>query len=218
MFIRAVALTVSALAFAPRAASAQPPPPRAPLFRATVHTGYALPLGATEKDIPLHVNAAGQIPVGVDLGVRVARPLIVGVYGQVGTVLTRSSNDWTSVCPAAADCSGTDVQAGVQAHYHFAPGQRLDPWLGMGIGYEWYTLHAPDARFKWGGIQVANLQAGLDISLGSVISVGPFLGLAMAQFTQLDVSPADKGFSGPVQNPGIHDWLTMGARGSADFL
>ncbi len=217
MLLRVAVLTASALSFAPLAAAAEPPP-RAPLFRVGVHTGWAVPLGATEKDVPLHVNAAGQIPVGVDLGVRVARPVIVGLYAQYGAVITRSSNDWTSVCQIGQDCSGSDVHLGVQAHYHFAPGQRLDPWLGMGIGYETYTLHAAGTRFKWSGIEVANVQIGLDVGLGRVISVGPFLGLAMAQFSKLDVTPADQGFSGPVQNPGIHDWFCMGARGSVDFL
>lgn len=212
MSVRPVALLVAALSCAPVQASADP------LVRATVHAGFGLPLGSTDKDTRLRTNAAAQIPVGVDVGVRVVRSLIVGVYAQYGAVITKSSGDWTSVCPVADDCTGTDTHVGVQAHYHFSPAQGVDPWVGMGIGYEWYSVHATRARYTWRGIEIANLEGGADFSLGRAVSVGPFLGVSVGQFSKLSVDPASAGFGGPLENTGIHEWFSIGARGSVDFL
>ena len=96
-----------------------------PALEIGVRTGVALPLGSVVSGTQLSDSLDAQIPVQLDFGFRPDPHLFVGAYGSYGFVLPASG-----VCQGGS-CSGSDIRAGLEAQYHFRPGRRFDPWLGV---------------------------------------------------------------------------------------
>jgi hypothetical protein len=55
----------------------------------------------------------------------------------------------------------------------------VKPWVGAGIGYEWLSLTSKaggvEATSSLRGLEAFNLQAGLQLSLLPVLSLGPYV-------------------------------------------
>ena len=63
-----------------------------------------------------------RVPIMVDAGYRIDPHLHVGASFMYGFL-------------SCAFCNvAREVDLGVEAHYDFAPEQRLDPWVGLGAG------------------------------------------------------------------------------------
>src|SRR5690606_7273512 len=45
-------------------------------------------------------------------------------------------------CPTAASCHFTDARLMAWVKHHFSPNSSTDPWLGVGLGYEWLSVVA----------------------------------------------------------------------------
>src|SRR6185436_5829049 len=99
---------------------------------------------ANDHGEDLNGVAAGQIPLWFDIGARLGGHVFVGGYFQYGFVVLadRISNDCEDADNApgvSASCSAQDLRLGANVHYHFGgPGASLDPWIGGGLGYEWF--------------------------------------------------------------------------------
>jgi hypothetical protein len=145
--------------------------------------------------------SAGAIPLIVDLGWRFLPQLYLGAYGQVAPVVVRTGTD---ACPDSADCSGVNWRIGVELDYHPLPASRLDPYVGVGAGYE--MLHrsvngpitvsssavgttgmgggtgttAPksgmtNASIIDQGWEMAAVTLGLDVRASDMLGIGPFV-------------------------------------------
>ena len=111
----------------------------------------------------------------------------------------------------------------------------MDPWLGVGIGYEsltFRTLRVVDftdpstgddrqAELRLGerlGGPELTLQGGLDFLVAPSLTIGPYLSGTLAAYTRdgikcsLDEVPCanDTDISGS----GFHSWLGLGVRGT----
>lgn len=204
-------------------------------FELGLRTGYALPLGryadvrqigsTVQDDVnALSDDAYGAIPLWLDLGYRLTPALVIGVYNMFGLVLPKSgaaSDPLGGGCPEGLDCFAIGVRFGVQAQYRFLPGAPVDPWLGLGLGYEWITSHVEGRVFgipidvvtDHAGLELLHLQGGVDWHLARALALGPFASVSAMQYTSC--SATLDGDESPCRLPdkAWHGWLVLGVRG-----
>ena len=190
--------------------------------------GYGIPLGRVTGDTndELSSTISGTVPIQADVGVRVLPQLMLGAYFQYGFGFV---GDTTSdVCDEiGADCSTRDVRLGVQGQVHFSPGETTDPWLGLGVGYEWLTIaleastlsESATVKATAHGLEFLQLQGGLDFQAGEHGGFGPFLSLSLAQFSRVSASCSGdcEGIdpdSESIEDQATHQWLMLGLRGT----
>ena len=194
-------------------------------FEAGVRAGIGIPFGEVgETQGDLDDAAALQIPLQLDVGVRLFGSWFVGAYLQYGFAII---SDDLAGCDDSdlldVDCSGSDVRLGIQVHYHFMPRNKLDPWLGLGFGYEWATLNLEGGNVKiaatYSGFEFFALQFGLDIEISKHVRLGPFLSFSLAVYDDVSVECSGNNFCGggffdEIQETTMHEWLMLGVRAS----
>jgi hypothetical protein len=196
-------------------------------FEAGLRLGYGIPLGDVTGEGgggDLADGIEGQIPIILDVGYRVIPQLFVGLYAQYGFGFVGDVID--AACDASSEisCSAHDIRLGIEGHFHFMPGEKLDPWIGLGLGYEWLTLGVEgggaEVSITASGFEFFNLQAGLDIAASEHFYVGPFLSVSFAQYSDLSVDCSSNNFcdgfgaDGDIEETAIHEWLMLGVRGA----
>jgi hypothetical protein len=201
-----VGLAAFAVSFAiASAARAQDLPPGIELG---ARLGYGLPLGDVDTHgtvgDPLGETIGHMVPIWIDAGYRLAPRWFAGLFfafapGSTGGALSRLCNSNGGLAyrdPALPDlCSVFDVRAGAEVHYHLAPGQLWDPWLGAGLGYEWLRVGFPHGETWASGFELVNLQVGLDVAVGTRVHLGPYAALTTAVYSWNDTLPSQ----GPVR-------------------
>lgn len=189
-------------------------------FEAGARIGYGIPLGEIADDIDLADGIDGQVPIWVDVGYRPIDALMIGLYFQYGIGLI--DNEACDI--DGVDCSANDIRLGVQAHYHISPEEQLDPWIGLGIGYEWLNRSVEamgtEVSSTLKGFELLNLQAGLDIAIAEHVKLGPFLSFSLGQYGSGSADCSGGGCSalgsfeadGDIDEKSLHQWLVIGAR------
>jgi len=233
---RTVAVVVSAgLLFAARAAAedffaeanpatvtavekpAGPPPDHG--VQIGLRSGFGLPFGKPyDADVSLKGDFKGVIPIWVDAGYRFNPAMYLGAYGMFGYGLMNTGNN---VCGAdGVSCSGYNVRVGINGQYHFLPKGSVDPWFGVGFGYEWLHNQAsgPGGSISqtFRGVELLGLQIGTDFEVDQNIKLGPFIGYSIGQFgygKQTYDTAQLKGTSNlGISNMALHEWLVFGVR------
>jgi opacity protein-like surface antigen len=170
--------------------------------------GYGIPMGDAADGAELGDFVSGMIPIWVDAGYMVTPNIMVGAYFQYG--IASIADDFCG----EADCSGSDVRFGVQGQYHFSPGQKIQPWAGIGVGYEIANINAEiagvEASFSTKGFEFLNLQGGADFEIANAFVLGPFASFSLGQYS----SSSSGGESEDIEDKAIHQWLTIGAKGT----
>jgi len=203
--------------------SAQRPVPTSHAIQLGLHLGYGVPFGKTGRtvtdltDDDLSASIKGQIPIGLDVGYLATPNFYVGLALQYGFGLIGSAG--TGLCDqSGVTCSTSDTSLGVGAQYHLSPTASFDPWIGLGLAYEWLDLSATfGGRTSSGtasGLQYVILQFGGDISVAQNIAVGPFVSFSAGQY--FSVSQQVTGgatVSQDITNKSFHEWLLFGVRG-----
>lgn len=254
---RAVALAVvSGAVFAASPARAQsevynappPPPPEgegryvpAPSsYRARLgpqvgaRVGFAAGSGVVYSGLNVTEGSGGAVPIILDLGWRFLPELYVGAYGQFAPVFTRQN---AISCPAGFDCWAHDWRFGVEADFHFLPRWRLDPYIGVGTGYEILesnihgTAPVPTplgtvpgnvaTNVTDSGYEFVNLTLGFDGRFDSVVGFGPFVTGTLDRYALHDGTQTvmvggtvvQTGSVAPV-TPGLHELVLAGLRGT----
>jgi hypothetical protein len=239
----ALGLWLAGAAVLPAVARAEPEqaePERAePRLHLGLRTGFGLPLGhyAAIRTVAsfrnTDVNALsddtyGAIPIWLDVGYRWSAHWMFGVYAMAGLVLPKTaetSDPLGGGCPDGLECSAFGVRLGLQAQYRFAPGESLDPWLGLGIGYEWIwsdlegeVFSIPvDASNDYAGPDLAHVQGGLDIRVSDSASLGPFLSLSAMRYTSCTATISGDTVDCELDEQSWHGWLMLGVRGALEL-
>lgn len=157
------------------------------------------------------------IPLWADLGYRIHPNWYVGAFFQYAILQFPDSCQHFA---SPVSCSGNDLRFGVNVHYHLRPNRRLDPWAGIGAGYEiahWETMYTRDTySVEFSGFEL-NLQVGLDCRVFRTtadrtlpLGIGPFVALTIAQYS--NESAKLSGYSK------THEWLMLGVRGVFDLI
>ena len=204
-----------------------------------VRTGFGVPLGTYAEQRSLagfretDVNALGDdtygaIPLWLDAGYRLTPKLMLGAYFMYGVVLPKTAESGDPLgggCPEGFDCFASGVRLGIQAQYRFLLSPTLEPWLGIGLGYEWVSSRLEgqafgiplDASTSYSGPDLLHVQGGVDFRLGRVIGLGPFMALSAMQYTSCSLELSGDASSCQLDEKGWHGWLMLGVRGSAEL-
>jgi hypothetical protein len=196
---------------------------QAPGIELGLRLGYGIPLGSAIPGSALNKNIAGEIPVLGELGYRIDPNWMVGAYGMYGFGFL--TGDERRICDANhVSCSASDLRVGAQIHYHIVPLGKIDPWVGIGFGYEWLTANgnlASNEAFASAtvrGWEFVNLQGGVDWVTSHDISIGPFVSFSFAEYTNVSTDcsgPAcGSGMSASLDSKALHNWVIVGLRGA----
>ncbi len=175
-------------------------------------TGFGIPIGKVNgyATVDISYYVVSEIPLWLDIGYMVTPDVMLGAYGQFAPLFTRN-------CDIGASCRGSDVRFGIQAQFLLSPGEKVNPWVGFGFGYEILSLGesmtGDEVTASFRGFELAHLQAGLDLRATAAIGIGPFVGCSIGQFSRAKTSNALGSTSGGLANPVMHEWLEFGVRG-----
>ncbi len=159
---------------------------------------------------------SASVPLGVGAYFRFNPHFRLGGFFEVAPL---SIDD--SACPADTDCSGTSYRLGVEGQFHFSPFRRVDPWLGLGLGYEWANFHAStydywtdttyysDTKFR--GVIFPRITGGVDFSVTPHFTLGPYFGYTVGQYDHVDYGGND---AGELAHKSFHGWFELGVRGN----
>ena len=178
-------------------------------FEAAIRLGISLQVPSLSSPLEsgtLNEGVFLTVPVGVEVGVRFAGWIFVGAdfqYGLLGGSTSSLCQDSPNV-----NCVSSTVRLGVEALVHPLGNAKLDPWLGLGTGYEWLTVRAGPGWARYGGWEILNIQVGLDVAVSSDFKVGPWFSASIGQYSALTVSGV--GADAPQQT--LHGWFSFGAR------
>ncbi|HET8538916.1 MAG TPA: hypothetical protein VFL83_03490, partial [Anaeromyxobacter sp.] len=209
MRARAVLFLALLAAAAPAAAAPAPAPDDEGLLFG-VRGGWAVAFGDLERGSPLADLAEGKLPLWLELGYRFGGHLRAALYFELAPV------SLAEPCPPATACSSFDGRFGLAFHFHPWPRTWLDPWIGAGVGIEHLRVTAPPrgealAREQsWLGLEVP-VEAGFDLALSDVFTLGPYATVSFAQFTSETVRPpGGPSTSGAVADRVTHGWGQVG--------
>lgn len=202
-------------------------------LRLGLRSGFALPYGrfadvrtlASFRDTNVHAlsdDIHGAIPIWLDAGYQLTPRLMIGGYAALGLVLPKvapATNPLGGGCPEHFDCSGLGWRLGVQAEYRF-PSAPLQPWLALGLGYEWVHSHIQGQQLdfelaSWhSGPEFLHLQGGADYQLSPSLAIGPFLALTAMQYRSCSLELQGQKQPCELDEKAWHGWISFGARGA----
>ncbi len=184
-----------------------------------LRTGYAIPLGSVAKGHDLSDAITGAIPIWFDAGYRLLNPnLFLGAYLQYGIGFLPSAASADGCGQNGLSCSVNLLMYGVQAHFHLAPYQALDPWLGVAFGIEniisGVSQGTTSASVTDSGLDYVTFMVGADYKPTPNFGVGPFVNFALGQYSDGSVSGPGNAQtqSASIPNPALHEWLMIGIR------
>jgi outer membrane protein W len=193
-------------------------------------TGYGIALGKVddETDGELNKTIKGQVPLWFDVGARFSDHFYLGAYftygfGIKGDLVKSTCSSAESQQPGVdVSCSTHDMRLGIQYLYHVKPPGELDPYFGVGIGYEWMAMDvtasaggvSASSTLTAHGFEFVNVQLGLDVPVAEKFAIGPFAAFALGQYSSLSLSTDAGSASGDVSNKALHEWLFLGVRGT----
>jgi hypothetical protein len=191
-------------------------------FEVGARAGIGLPIGkaaGASQNSPQGTSlgdlVAWTVPLQLDIGARIG-PVFVGGRASYAFGKTGSAFD------AASSRSASDVRVGFEVLWHFAADHQVDPWAGIGVGYEWLNLSASANNgsvvyatlrgFEW-----VNVQVGIDFALGRTFRIGPYLESSVGQYDSasggiINVQGGEIGGSTDVQSKAVHAWIGFGLR------
>ena len=183
-------------------------------FEAAVRVGLSLPFGKVTGDVTYFDNTSLNqfvqytAPIGADVGLRIAGIVFVGAYFQYAP----GQPNGTSITTFASD-----VQVGAEVLLHPLGIVAVDPWLGVGAGYEWFNVSPVSADNAYApgqfrGWVLLGLQGGVDFALGPAVRLGPYVAFSLGQFDSFsgDRYGATDAFA--LTPLTLHSWLTFGVR------
>jgi hypothetical protein len=181
-------------------------------LRVAVRSGVALPIGAIyDASGPLSATVTGYVPMRLDVGFRFAlQRLYVGAAGQLAAIVPNA-------CTGAMKCGGSDARIAAMFALHLLPSRAVDPWIGVGIGYETFSLSREAEGVKVdlaaSGIELVDVDAGVDLRPSPHVRLGPVVSATLSRFTSVSVNNAESQDFDPM----LHSWILFGLRGAYDL-
>lgn len=195
-----------------------------------LRTGYALPLGqgsafgnSGSNDLDKLVSSA--VPLWIDAGYRISPHVYLGAFFQYGIGFVARSQGSSSVGAVCSEtgvgCSITDLMFGADVQYHFLPSGPIDPYAGLGVGYEIltfdFTQGGQTGSLSMNGVQLLNLQLGADLKATPDLGVGPFFMLSVNEYGSCGFGGVESAVGSCNTQAAIHEWFTFGVRGAYDI-
>ncbi len=178
-----------------------------------VRGGWALPAGEITPGESLKDLADAKLPLWLEVGYRFNGHVRAELYFELAPM------SLANACPSGAACSAFDVRSGVALQLHPAPRSWLDPWIGLGFGVEYLQATTPvDGgglsawELSWYGLEVP-VEAGLDLAVSDVFTLGPYASVSVSQFTSASARPpGGPTASGAIDRRATHGWGQAGLK------
>jgi len=190
-------------------------------FEAAVRAGVGIPIGnavgettRSPSGLSLADLVAWSVPLELELGARIG-PAFVGGYVSYAFAKTGSALE------VGTGRSASNVRVGFEMLWHLAPDRPVDPWVGLGVGYEWLNLSISGtggtAYGSVRGFEWVNLQLGIDFMLGRNFRVGPFVQSRVAQYDSgslglINSQGTDVSGTSDILSKSVHVWIDVGLR------
>lgn len=201
-----------------------------PRFALDIELGIAFSVGNAQTvgpENPTVAMSSEVLPIAGVLGVGArwlfTPALSAGVYLQWNPGAVPTTPAFLSLScgsGSTASCFGWNLRTGVQATYGFLPGERANPWVSLGTGWEWVRYQASAGGqvqgVTWSGWEIVNLQAGVDLGSPGAATVGPYVGFAGGIYSNfwatLDWGEMDRAVD--TSGRAFHGWFQVGLRGT----
>jgi hypothetical protein len=200
-------------------------------FTTGLRLGVGVPLGKAGQDFAgaerdLSDLTSWRAPIWIDAGYSPSGATTIGAYMQVGVGGNGDS--------CIADCDWSDIRVGASAEWRLLPGAAVDPWLGIGLGYEWLSYRVlisamvedadgvlqtvrGRATERFGGPELM-LHGGVDFQVDDALRIGPYASATVSQYLtdsyscqpETDLCPED----GSIDGAAFHSWIGVGLRGA----
>ncbi len=191
----------------------------------SLNAGFALPLGNAAGTNPLSPSTGSlsesdvinfSVPFGIAIGYRIAGVVFIGgtfTYAPFGS--PNSSAPLFSTCAVSGtSCHSTTYHAGFTVQWHPWGSRGLDPYIGVGAGYEWLQVdvsgNSTPFSVQYNGFTWLDVPLGVDFRLSKDIRLGPYLDFMMGEYRNASVTLT--GVSGLISPRAIHFWLAGGVR------
>ena len=184
--------------------------------------GWASPLGKITRDdggAKLDELVGPQVPIWLDGTYEPLPFLSLGLYATWAAGSVPAGDDMWG-CPPDNSCFAHTLRGGAQAHLHLAPMQKINPWFGLGAGYEfafaynvWVNSEAAEKTRRVNhGAEIINVQLGVDYKPNPKFGIGPFVSFSVGRYamcsTKIDTSPVRC----DIERRAQHEWLVVGLR------
>ncbi len=189
-----------------------------------LRVAYAFPFGEVAgvhapqpglSNLQLSDLTSGQVPVWLDLGVRLYQRFSTGLFVSLGPAFSR--------CVTDAHCDALEFRIGLQGSIHLFPRGRFDPWASIGVGYEHLqesqsSVTTPGSPTNNSGLVLgldgfeALVHLGFDYRISRHFGLGPFLAFAIGEYVHqgMTFNGVQRGTS--IDDRAVHEWLLLGAR------
>jgi hypothetical protein len=190
-------------------------------FQMAVRTGLSFPVGSisgAQGDSMSH-DFATQVPLFLEAGAKVHPMIFLGAYTALSLGGGSSAFSDAQGCGKnGRSCLTSTLRIGLEVQVHFQPAERMNPWIGYGIGFESASASAngggPEASESFTGFELARFAGGLDFRLSHVFGIGPFVELPFGTYSHAHVQAANgQTADGSITNTALHVWPTIGVRG-----
>ena len=186
-----------------------------------VKAAYALPVGniwsgTSQFNPQLAMSSAwsGAMPIELAARYRFTPNVSLGVYFQWGPAFVTSnafdniSGNW-----------GSTMRTGLELVYGFTPDSAMNPWVGLGTGWEWANYSGTGAAVTLNGWEYLNLQLGLDFNAAKAFAIGPYVGFFMGTYANIVATGASDGWGGSVPSyaRAFHGWFQVGVKGTLNL-
>jgi outer membrane protein W len=171
-------------------------------FGVGIRGSYGVPVGMANGS-SLYDIVQGEVAIQGEAGWFFTPHLYLGAYFLYGFGVGTVQNDQCTGLDQ--ECSANLIRFGLAVHWHFKPDNWLDPWVGLGLGYEILNVTQTDDVDGSSSLSSAlqgvdaTLEAGLDFKPLRYMGLGPYVELATGPYLGTD-------------NFGMHAWVSMGAR------
>jgi hypothetical protein len=182
-----------------------------------VRVAYADALGSVDSHQDLHALQRTAIPFWFDLGWRFNPKWFLGVFYQYMPTIPPAHclGDTVNGEPT---CDGNDQRFGIELAYHILPHKLVDPWIGLGVGYEFMRLNSANGTggdsqsFLANGMQIFDVQVGADLRFVPRIPFGPFLDMSLGQYFKESSLDANGNSTALNFSPALHEWFSLGVK------
>ncbi|MCK8497404.1 outer membrane beta-barrel protein [Myxococcus fulvus] len=208
-------------------------------FALGLRAGFAVPYGdlagnpSGEGDgAPVGDLVSSVIPLELNAGYFFNKNFYLGAFFQYGLGSLNTDTEDGEEDPCSVDgvsCSATQLRFGVNAAYHFDATPMVDPWVGVGIGYEILNSKVSaealgqeiSAKTSVKGFEFISAQGGVDFRISPKFSVGPYITATVGQYSSASISLSGDGEeeeqSQDLEEKAIHGWINGGVRAQFRF-
>ena len=180
----------------------------------SLNAGFALPLGSAVNSVNQSDVVNFTVPFGIEVGYRIAGVVFLGGTFTYGPFGSPSSTTIAACAVSGNSCHSTDYRVGFTVQWHPLGSRGLDPYVGIGAGYEWLTVdlsgNGNDISSQYNGWMWLDVPIGLDFRLSRDIRLGPYVDFSMGEYRNASVTFG--GVSGFIPQRALHFWLSFGLR------